>query len=282
MWLHKEQRAHESDLRGYHELFETIFPHLNWREALAEARCHVLTFNYDRLFEMAFLRRYPQFDPNGLPLYGQQVLNSGFDLQDRHKIDFAQDRFCFLKLHGSAGMWLRRHDGQVEHFFGVPVSEPGLRINDTHFYANPQTHCSRQTLKAEPLIVFPHEKGDALSESGTRPLYREYIRKVWEEQAGKVVAGASKIIIVGCAYPFDTGSQSLAAKFPCKCTMHRRERDKHIVGYSFDPNDRRWFMELLNKRQSDCKVVVWNLNADALCENLLESYPGLVPCKKRF
>jgi len=41
-------------------------------------------------------------------------------------------------------------------------------------------------------------------------------------------------------------------------------------------------MELLNKRQSDCKVVVWNLNADALCENLLESYPGLVPCKKRF
>jgi len=126
------------------------------------------------------LRRYPQFDPNQFPLYGQGVLNSGFDCSSSEKIIFAEDGFCFLKLHGSAGMWIKQRYDRIGHFFGVPGQEPGLRINDAHFYEEPQPHASRQALKAEPLIVFPHEKEDARSKSGTSFLYRDYIERVWE------------------------------------------------------------------------------------------------------
>jgi hypothetical protein len=73
----------------------------------------VLTFNYDRLFEMAFVSRF-RCDVKTSCLYGESLLNSGMDYVSGGGIEVAADRFAFLKLHGSVvrgdrslGDWLQ-------------------------------------------------------------------------------------------------------------------------------------------------------------------------------
>src|SRR6266481_19111 len=60
-----------------------------------------MTFNYDRLFEIAFLDRF-KIEPYGL--YDVRVLNSGVTLVGIN-IEFEPEAFSFLKLHGSVHGW---------------------------------------------------------------------------------------------------------------------------------------------------------------------------------
>jgi hypothetical protein len=69
-------------------------------DVLSQADCHVLSFNYDRLFEIAFLNRFKQPDPRQSGLYSGKVLNSGFDA-NRDAVKPVSGRFSFLKFHGS-------------------------------------------------------------------------------------------------------------------------------------------------------------------------------------
>jgi len=81
------------------------------------SHCHVLTFNYDRMFEIAFLGR---FNLDGYALYDRRVLNSGVPAISgiRTKILFEPEAFSFLKLHGSILGWPCRpgtiHDGGIK------------------------------------------------------------------------------------------------------------------------------------------------------------------------
>lgn len=63
----------------------------------------MLTFNYDRLFEMAFLDRFSA-SIDGYGLYDVSVLNSGVTLPGV-KIEFTPEAFSFLKLHVSVCRW---------------------------------------------------------------------------------------------------------------------------------------------------------------------------------
>jgi predicted TIM-barrel fold metal-dependent hydrolase len=56
-----------------------------------------------------------------------------------------------------------------------------------------------------------------------------------------------------------------------------------VIGYSFDPNDRKAMIELL--RKSDCEIIIQNRTkegAEAICEELKPRYDDFAPRLKPF
>src|ERR1039458_8629314 len=77
LFLELETKAKEAGLPRYDNFLSELFGNsVKWAEASRKAHCNVLTFNYDRLFEMAFLSRF-RSDAGQYPLYGKSLLNSG-------------------------------------------------------------------------------------------------------------------------------------------------------------------------------------------------------------
>jgi hypothetical protein len=107
MFLNREQKARETGLKSYERFIASLFGGGKWDEVMRSApNCHVLSFNYDRLFEIAFLKYFQSSDFSSVSLYGNQILNSGFNHRVNggfDKVEPETDRFSFLKLHGSAG-----------------------------------------------------------------------------------------------------------------------------------------------------------------------------------
>ena len=111
----REAQARKTPGFGRYKHFITqIFGGYLWQEAVKEADCHVLTFNYDRLFEIAFLECFRDIDSDRTFFYGRDVLNSGFNPHagECSAVNPAFDHFCLLKLHGSAGWWGQLKDKQ--------------------------------------------------------------------------------------------------------------------------------------------------------------------------
>jgi hypothetical protein len=100
MFLGREEKARITGLQSYDRFIASIFGGDPWQEAVNVASCHVLTFNYDRLFEIGFLDHFKSFDTGSESLYGSSVLNSGFNRRVSGGFDEIQPvagRFSFLK-----------------------------------------------------------------------------------------------------------------------------------------------------------------------------------------
>jgi hypothetical protein len=50
-----------------------------------------------------------------------------------------------------------------------------------------------------------------------------------------------------------------------------------VVGYSFDPTDRKSIFELLRKNKASCNIIVQNLEAEKICNELKLRYSDLTP-----
>ncbi len=103
-----------------------IFPSTNgtgWREALKNTEYRVLTFNYDRLFELA-LRQHFSIDVTEA-FYGPTVLNSGLYQVVPQLAEVDLTRFSLLKLHGSVGVYSHERYGDCEHLHSIPDAAPG-------------------------------------------------------------------------------------------------------------------------------------------------------------
>lgn len=225
LFLHLEQSAKAKVLDGYQRLILRLFPgSREWRQRFRNTNCRLLTFNYDRLFELALLKTF-RIEPHEGLLYGEDILNSGLNNNTGQGMGFASGRFCFLKLHGSIGMRIREEAGGPRYYPYLDGLRPGelLNINDEHFFANaanPNPH----ERDPEPLIVFPFEKDFVRSGSQNQLAFREYISAVWQ-QAEHVVASAKEI---------------------------------RFIGYSFHPMDHGAVIGLLKKAQSCSKLVIQN------------------------
>jgi len=236
-----EAAASKSGLLSYTHFLREIFPDRgSWQCLLANSHCRVLSFNYDRLFEMAFQQLFGP-DTGQFALYGGAVLNSGLNVIQKRTIDFEPNRFSFLKLHGSIGMTARNEHGDPCHYHNShgPVScVPQKELVDDDFFprlANPYDR------RSEPLIVFPDEKDFVRSAGKNGFPYREYITKVWDH-AEKLVSQAAEI---------------------------------WVIGYSFSPIDRPSFMRLVSAAKSCKKIVVQNPEAKNLCNGLQRKFPEL-------
>ena len=244
LFLALEQRAKSESLDSYQRLILKIFPGSgDWRQRFRNARCHLLTFNYDRLFEMALLRMFG-IDADTQLLYGEDILNSGLHHCMGESMGFKNDRFCFLKLHGSVGMRIHEEYGQPRYYPYLDGAKPGenIELNDDRFLAR-SANPLPQDRDPEPLIVFPFEKDFVRSGSPNRLAFREYITSVWQ-QAERVMESASEI---------------------------------WFIGYSFAMMDRTAVIALLTRAKQCKRVVIQNRpgEAEQICRMLAVEHPEL-------
>jgi uncharacterized protein (DUF1778 family) len=121
----------------------------------------------------------------------------------------------------------------------TPLHISNLVVDDSFFWPPGGKPSPIPHENPEPLIVFPHEK-DRARESRTSFLFDKYIRAIWDH-AEKVVSDAKKI---------------------------------WVIGYSFDPNDRKSVMDLLESSPA-AKIVIQNPSAESIINELSLRYPGL-------
>ncbi len=198
--LDLEQKSKSASLDSYHRLILSMFPGSgNWQQRARSSNVRLLSFNYDRLFEMALLRAF-RVETKTQLLYGEDNLNSGLNHAFGESTGFADGRFCFLKLHGSVGMRVHEDTFGVRyypHFDGELPGDP-IELTDARFMAN-ENHPNPYERDPEPLIVFPWEKDFVLSGADNRLGFREYISTVWKK-AQEIVSSAAEIRFIGYSF----------------------------------------------------------------------------------
>jgi hypothetical protein len=210
LFLSLEREAVQKQLPGYRQLLVRIFgnnPKIGYRKAIGLSRHRILTFNYDRLFELAFRQFFPDFDGTEA-LYYKTVLNSGLCLVDPKKLEIELSRFSFLKLHGSAGfygfseqIYPSTKNGEVEHIHSIPDPKNPIPITDAEFFYPKDPADALHSEKPKPvLITFPHEK-DHLNQFPSNLLaYKDYTPTIWDA-AHYFASQAEEIHIIGYSCP---------------------------------------------------------------------------------
>lgn len=234
LFLSKEASAMADGLTGYRSLMNRIFSSsfgTDCRSALRNTPYRVLTFNYDRLFELAFRQYFPYDGTEAF--YGPTILNSGLyqTLPERVQVDL--NRFSFLKLHGSVGFYSYEDAGECHHIHRTPELVQPTPITDEEFFT-PPGHGIHSNQPKPTLTVFPHEKDFLRQYPANRLPFRFYIPEVW------------------------------------KAARHFASRAKEIwiVGYSCPEPDFPAWSSLLAAANNCQQVVVWNPSADDICEQL--------------
>ena len=120
MFLARKSSPAAKTLDGYRSFMLRIFPNsTRCEQALAGSPWRVLTFNYDRQFELAF-RQHFTVDPTKA-FYGESLLNSGLYPLAPEKVEINTSRFSLLKLHGSVGFSSIEEYGECNHYHnGLP------------------------------------------------------------------------------------------------------------------------------------------------------------------
>jgi hypothetical protein len=190
----KEKRARELGFESYRKFLYEVFEgaETNWLAVQKANYPHVLTFNYDQAFEIAFLDRFKNADQ--YLLYGQMALNSGLNLNG---IGFEPGAFSFLKLHGSVGMWITDFPGDPIYQQRLPANRDALTIEDRQFFAELSGGGAKRS-ESEPLLYFPNQRQFILSnESGF--LFHNYGRAVWN-RAVELISNATEIRVIGYSF----------------------------------------------------------------------------------
>jgi hypothetical protein len=225
IFLAKEEKARQTHLSKYKSFITQILGGPPWEKA-RNTTCCCLTFNYDRLFEIAFSECFPTFDIRNHSLYSGDALNSGFDSNygDWRIVQPMSNRFCFLKLHGSAGWWVKTEHDERRYWPAVPVA--GINLDQVE-KSIPQ-NCGGP-FGWEPLLAFPnerHESQEIFNQRGQSSGYgwAPYVDAVWRH-AASLVANATEL---------------------------------RIIGYSFNPIDSRYMINQLVTKATCEKIVIQN------------------------
>lgn len=214
----------ENKLKSYRWfLTEMLGPPHQWRRGLGSSDYRVLTFNYDRLFELAFLRGSGWGTGIG-PLYLQDGLSAGIDYSGQASPSFARDRLALLKLHGSVGIWSQLEGGSPRfRVASAPSEDQPLVLSDAEF-VQPMNDPDPYE-RSKPLIVFPHEKTTVPQELAPSSFYQTYLAAVTQD-AEWIVSQASSL---------------------------------HFIGYSVAAMDQQFIKELLGCAQPGTKLIIQSI-----------------------
>jgi len=210
LFMSLERKAVEKGLPSYRQFLERVFgkaPRGGYRSALGASHYRILSFNYDRLFEMAFRIVFPDFDGT-VALYCPDVLNSGLFLADSEHIEIDLDRFSFLKLHGSVGLYgfsqsMNPSDknSRVDHNHSIPDPVMPPKISDDEFFLPNDRSYGIHAGKPKPvLITFPHEKDHLKAYPANLLPFKAYAPRIWEA-ATYFASQASEIHLIGYSCP---------------------------------------------------------------------------------
>jgi hypothetical protein len=234
LFLSREAEAMKDGLAGYRSLMNRVFSSqfgTDSRTALKNTPYRVLTFNYDRLFELAFRQYFPYDGTEAF--YGPTVLNSGLFHVLPQQVEVDLNRFSFLKLHGSVGLYSYEETGGCDHIHQVPDLVQQTPITDEEFFV-PAGHGIHSNKPKPTLIVFPHEKDFLTDYPGNRFPFRFYIPEVWN-----------------------------AARHFAK-----QAKEIWLVGYSCPEPDFAAWSSLISSAETCEQVVVWNPSAEDISERL--------------
>ena len=207
---HLETEALRRSLPGYAQLLCRLFgpdPGIGHQKATRDSSYRVLTFNYDRLFEYAFRRHFTKFDCTD-HLYGSSVLNSGLSSISPEVLNVDLNRFCFLKLHGSVGLYgissetdPSNKQSKVEHEHAIPDPGDVRPVTEEEFFFPDDPASVRVSGGPRPvLITFPHEKEHPQQYPDNLLPYRNYVPEIWDA-AHHFVGEAEEIQIIGYSCP---------------------------------------------------------------------------------
>ena len=208
-FLDKEEQVLDRLVPKYQTSIRNIFNDGNistpCSARLQNSNARVFTFNYDRLFELAFFGAgiLDEYANHSAPY---ELLNSGLNVDNTALLQILEDRFCFVKLHGSIG--IRCKD---ENMSGSSICRDGNiakwtppKVTDEMFFGS----CVPGLLRDEPLVVFPYEKDFILKNQTNGPPPRFYIKKVWAS-AKKAFQNARDIFIIGYSFSDEADSDYL-------------------------------------------------------------------------
>jgi hypothetical protein len=224
-FLDKEKAAREYHLDRYANFIRRILNETGTSTPIYQrfqtTSARVLTFNYDRLFELAFFATLADGRMSQLNPYSSEVFNCGLDgFGERGTIE--SSRFCFLKLHGSIGLQCTDDDWGPKVFQIADANHVESwstpKISDEMFFP-------RQHSPVPPMVVFPYEKDYVVAKRPNKLPFREYVMRVWTH-AAHVLQEAEQI---------------------------------WIIGYSFDPNDCGRLIELLRDANKCKRLVIQNI-----------------------
>jgi len=213
-----EDAAVERALLNYTAFFEELFGFGNseqLNERVKSTPCRVITYNYDRLFERAFIAWAKRIEPynkdmaDGLDGFVTKYLNTG--LGDLHKILFEQNRFSLLKLHGGVGQFSRTNDYGFKHIYRPQFGSSTAEFIDENHY-KPEGYSNDI-----PTLIFPADKNVKNSNQNSSS-FIEYMKAV-ENQALAFCNQAEEIQIIGYSVqPIDYFSfkTMIAAAKDCK------------------------------------------------------------------
>lgn len=248
-FLAKEAKVLEQQIGRYRNFIQSkVFGGAGLSDScqlkLRRSNARVLSFNYDRLFELAFFAGFADASLDNFYAYADGVLNSGLTVTGEVG-DIADDRFCFLKLHGSVGL-LGEEDAFGQNgrqIFDVSKWQPA-KVTDKLLCPVSR----RGAFAPEPLIVFPYEKDFIVSGKDNKLPFRDYTNKVWVH-ATEVLRGASEI---------------------------------WVIGYSFDPTDAHHLIKRIHNARACQRIVIQNLPQECeRIEKLLRVEEGIkVPIDK--
>ncbi len=195
----------ELDISAYKQFIDEHIP-----ETGSEARVptdsplRVLSFNYDRLFEIAFAQRFQdRRATDDQMLHGLEWMNCGIAFGEQNPV-INRDRFSLLKLHGSVGHTIRGLFPESRHEIEFAARGFGRMAPEANWdsdFVKPVPHGN--TLDAAPYestICFPIEKAKLIQSVEQNPLRaydkRAYIATVWEA-ADDFMSRAKHVTICG-------------------------------------------------------------------------------------
>jgi hypothetical protein len=248
-FLHTERNVSASTMRAFKDYWHEALGSYSqrWRTGFPKTKHRLVTFNYDRMAELSFVRHFPEIANNGMDLYGPGMLNTGFSGW-RSALQF-EDGFCYLKLHGTVGvMPVGRNeiDAAFGHRFAhyTGLKHKNLEITDALYFEPSDTDLPKR--KFAPLIVFPIDK-QHVEDGGEEYNLKDYIDAVGGK-AREVFSNAERI---------------------------------DIIGYSFRAPDKKWLVSLLHNAPDAPKLVI-NPRAKQICEDLehRDGVTNLIPLER--
>jgi hypothetical protein len=250
MFLARESELAASSLRGYHKMLSAMFgEETRCDRALQQSRWRVLSFNYDRLFERAFMQRFELGSQQAL--YGPLRLNSGLNPLSPASVEIDKARFSLLKLHGSAGFAGAEEHGHCNVYGAEPELLKSTPVDDSTCFFGPRQGIYSNRIKPA-LIVFPHEKNHLKVYPNNTLPYRNYIPTVW--------AAAADFISQAC--------------------------EIQIIGYSIPRPDWPGLLQLFESAKNCERIIVKDIQPEKVCENLTELLDGfsgkIVPVRTSF
>jgi hypothetical protein len=200
-FLSIEEEAARKAYANYAAFFEKLFSYgtcRSLREKAEQTPCRVLTYNYDRVFERAFVKWAKRQGPTSTEIAEDphRFLNTGLRLT--HEIRIDPNRFAFLKLHGGVGQFCRDNDSGMNYPNWPALDKPLPALNDNPYYEDPRQKTN------QPMIVFPRDKKEweQLHDADNKKWsFHGYLSVIWKA-AEECCQQAKEIHIIGYSLPY--------------------------------------------------------------------------------